>query len=147
LKLLQSVRDFWPRPCWNPQNKRRQFSYQLYLKRLEPKTIDAITTSVRHLELFIFQRGFAASNPAMSILSARNSSGRLISWDTVINTRVIGPRPDYEDHAGGGARSREMGGSGCQLVRPGQHLAFRAMQATSGATKELANAFNSILGT
>jgi 2,4-dichlorophenol 6-monooxygenase len=64
-----------------------------------------------------------------------------------INTRVIGPRRDFEDHTGDWARAREIGDGGCLLVRPDQHVAFRAMQASSDAARELANAFNSILGT
>jgi 2,4-dichlorophenol 6-monooxygenase len=63
-----------------------------------------------------------------------------------INTRVIGPRRDYEDHTGDWARAREIADTGCLLVRPDQHVAFRAMKASVDAEKELTSALNSILG-
>jgi 2,4-dichlorophenol 6-monooxygenase len=63
-----------------------------------------------------------------------------------VNTHVIGPRRDYEDHTGDWARAREIGDSGCLLVRPDQHVAFRAMKASAHAEKDLTSAFNSILG-
>jgi 2,4-dichlorophenol 6-monooxygenase len=63
-----------------------------------------------------------------------------------INTRVIGPRRDFEDHTGDWARAREITDSGCLLVRPDQHVAFRAIKASAHAEKELTSALNSILG-
>lgn len=63
-----------------------------------------------------------------------------------INTHVIGPRRDFEDHTGDWARAREITDSGCLLVRPDQHVAFRAMKASAHAEKELASALTSILG-
>lgn len=63
-----------------------------------------------------------------------------------INTRVIGPRRDFEDHAGSWAEAREISDSGCLLVRPDQHVAFRAMTASSTAEKDIASAFTAILG-
>jgi 2,4-dichlorophenol 6-monooxygenase len=63
-----------------------------------------------------------------------------------VNTRVIGPRRDLEDHTGDWARAREIGDSGCLLVRPDHHVAFRAMKASAHAEKDLTHAFNSILG-
>ena len=63
-----------------------------------------------------------------------------------INTRVIGPRRDYEDHAGDWASAREIADSGCLLVRPDQHVAFRAMTVTPSAEKDLTAAFTKLLG-
>jgi 2,4-dichlorophenol 6-monooxygenase len=63
-----------------------------------------------------------------------------------INTRVIGPRRDFEDHTGEWARAREITDGGCLLVRPDQHVGFRAMKASATAEKELTSALNSILG-
>jgi 2,4-dichlorophenol 6-monooxygenase len=63
-----------------------------------------------------------------------------------INTRVIGPRRDFEDHTGDWARAREITDTGCLLVRPDQHVAFRAMKISAQAEKELTSALNSILG-
>jgi 2,4-dichlorophenol 6-monooxygenase len=63
-----------------------------------------------------------------------------------VNTRVIGPRRDYEDHTGDWARAREIADGGCLLVRPDQHVAYRAMTNSSHAEKDLTAAFNAILG-
>ncbi len=63
-----------------------------------------------------------------------------------INTRVIGPRRDFEDHTGDWARAREISDSGCLLVRPDQHVAFRAMSASDSAEKDLSAAFTTLLG-
>jgi 2,4-dichlorophenol 6-monooxygenase len=66
--------------------------------------------------------------------------------DMKIVTRIIGPRRDFEDHTGDWARAREIGDGGCLLVRPDQHVAFRAMTASKTADKDLASAFKTILG-
>ena len=63
-----------------------------------------------------------------------------------INTRVIGPRRDYEDHAGDWASIREIRDSGCLLVRPDQHVAFRAMKMSGSADNDISTAFIKILG-
>jgi 2,4-dichlorophenol 6-monooxygenase len=63
-----------------------------------------------------------------------------------INTRVIGPRRDFEDHTGEWAQAREVSDSGCLLVRPDQHVAFRAMKASSTSEKDLTSAINTVLG-
>jgi 2,4-dichlorophenol 6-monooxygenase len=64
-----------------------------------------------------------------------------------IATRVIGPRRDYEDLVGDWARAREIEDSGCLLVRPDQHVAFRAKKASKTAAADLAAALTAILGT
>jgi 2,4-dichlorophenol 6-monooxygenase len=63
-----------------------------------------------------------------------------------IATRVIGPRRDFEDHTGDWARAREIGDGGCLLVRPDQHVAFRAMTASTSAAKDLSAALTAVLG-
>jgi 2,4-dichlorophenol 6-monooxygenase len=63
-----------------------------------------------------------------------------------IVTRVIGPRRDFEDHAGDWANAREISDSGCLLVRPDQHVAFRALKVTATAGKDLTTALKKILG-
>jgi 2,4-dichlorophenol 6-monooxygenase len=63
-----------------------------------------------------------------------------------IVTRVIGPRRDFEDHGGEWASAREISDSGCLLVRPDQHVAFRAMTATATAEHDLTSALTKILG-
>ena len=63
-----------------------------------------------------------------------------------IKTRVIGPRRDFEDHTGDWARASEINDGGCLLVRPDQHVAWRAFKASASAEKDLGAAFNKILG-
>jgi 2,4-dichlorophenol 6-monooxygenase len=63
-----------------------------------------------------------------------------------INTRVIGPRRDFEDHTGDWARARDIADSGCLLIRPDQHIGFRAMTTSAHAEQELTSALNTILG-
>ncbi len=63
-----------------------------------------------------------------------------------IKVRVIGPRRDNEDHFGDWARAREVGDSGCILVRPDHYVAWRATKVTSSAGKGLATALVKILG-
>jgi 2,4-dichlorophenol 6-monooxygenase len=63
-----------------------------------------------------------------------------------IKTRVIGPRRDFEDHGGEWAAMREISDSGCLLIRPDQHVAFRAMKLSKAANKDLAGALTAILG-
>jgi 2,4-dichlorophenol 6-monooxygenase len=63
-----------------------------------------------------------------------------------IATCVIGPRRDFEDHAGDWANAREISDSGCILVRPDQHVAFRSMKAAASAENDLATALMKILG-
>ena len=63
-----------------------------------------------------------------------------------IVTRVIGPRRDYEDHTGDWARAREIADSGCLLVRPDHHVAWRASNLTADPHADLTRALNAILG-
>ena len=63
-----------------------------------------------------------------------------------IATRVIGPRRDYEDHTGDWARAREVSDSGCLLIRPDHHVAWRAMQASGAEAQDLAKALRTLLG-
>lgn len=63
-----------------------------------------------------------------------------------IQTAVIGPRQDYEDHSGDWARSREIGDSGCILVRPDQHVAWRATGRAVDPAAELKRVLTAILG-
>ncbi len=70
--------------------------------------------------------------------------GKKLGMD--IKVRVIGPRRDYEDHAGDWASAREVHDSGCILVRPDHHVAWRAMKASADAESELSTALLNILG-
>ncbi len=63
-----------------------------------------------------------------------------------VATRVIGPRRDYEDHTGDWAGAREIADSGCLLVRPDHHVAWRAPVLTADPGADLARALNTTLG-
>lgn len=63
-----------------------------------------------------------------------------------IATRVIGPRRDFEDHVGDWARAREISDSGCLLVRPDHHVAWRATRVSTTPREDLLKALTSILG-
>ncbi len=39
-------------PKWKPENERLLYKYQLYAKRFEPSTVDAMFASIRHFEKF-----------------------------------------------------------------------------------------------
>jgi 2,4-dichlorophenol 6-monooxygenase len=62
-----------------------------------------------------------------------------------LTARVIGPRRDYEDHTGDWARINEISDSGCLLVRPDHHVAWRSFNASATAHQDLAHAIKSIL--
>jgi 2,4-dichlorophenol 6-monooxygenase len=63
-----------------------------------------------------------------------------------IRTQVIGPRRDYEDHTGDWARAREISDSGCLLIRPDHHVAWRQQKVSPSAPNDLKAALTSILG-
>lgn len=63
-----------------------------------------------------------------------------------ITTRVIGPRRNFEDHVGDWARAREISDTGCLLVRPDHHVAWRASTLSKTPAKDLATALKKILG-
>ena len=59
---------------------------------------------------------------------------------------VIGPRRAFVDHAGEWARAREVSESGCVLVRPDQHVAWRAEELAEDPRAELTRVMETILG-
>ena len=63
-----------------------------------------------------------------------------------ITTVKIGPGCDYEDPYGDWAEAREVGDGGCVLVRPDQHVAWRAKKRSADALGELSRVFETILG-
>jgi 2,4-dichlorophenol 6-monooxygenase len=75
---------------------------------------------------------------------AAKAVGKKLGMD--IKVRVIGPRRDYEDHVGDWARAREVSDSGCILVRPDHHVAWRASKVTASAEKDFTTALMKILG-
>ncbi|MEM8700061.1 MAG: 2,4-dichlorophenol 6-monooxygenase, partial [Pseudomonadota bacterium] len=63
-----------------------------------------------------------------------------------IDLRVIGPRQDWLDHTGDWARAREIGDTGCLLVRPDQHVAWRVEALPKDPAAELRRVLRQILG-
>jgi 2,4-dichlorophenol 6-monooxygenase len=62
-----------------------------------------------------------------------------------VQTHVIGPRQRFVDHTGDWARAREVGDAGCVLVRPDQHVCWRAATGSSDAKAELLRVLTAIL--
>ena len=62
-----------------------------------------------------------------------------------IRCHVIGPRQRYVDHVGEWARAAEISDSGCLLVRPDQHVAWRLEELASDPEAELRRVLRSIL--
>ncbi|WP_170474097.1 FAD-dependent oxidoreductase [Ruegeria arenilitoris] len=62
-----------------------------------------------------------------------------------IKTHVIGPRQNYVDHVGDWARVSEISDTGCILVRPDQHVAWRIEELAADPKGELARVLKSIL--
>jgi 2,4-dichlorophenol 6-monooxygenase len=62
-----------------------------------------------------------------------------------LKAHVIGPRQTYVDHVGDWARAREIGDSGCILVRPDQHVCWRQETLTDNPEAELTRVMTQIL--
>lgn len=62
-----------------------------------------------------------------------------------IRTHVIGPRRAIIDHHGDWARAREVNEAGCVLVRPDQHVAWRAEDMAENPQAELMRVLNALL--
>jgi 2,4-dichlorophenol 6-monooxygenase len=75
-------------------------------------------------------------------------AAKAVSRATGVDIRAVkvGPGCDYEDHYGDWARAREVGDTGCVLVRPDHHVAWRAKKRAADATAELAKVFSQVLG-
>lgn len=68
------------------------------------------------------------------------------SMNVVIETVQIGPDRDYTDLYGEWAEVRNIKDSGCLLIRPDFHIAFRAKEVSNNSKQELNNALNQVLG-
>jgi 2,4-dichlorophenol 6-monooxygenase len=62
-----------------------------------------------------------------------------------IVTHIIGPRRSLVDHEGAWARASEVADSGCILVRPDHHVAWRSEEMVGDPNKELNRVLSSIL--
>lgn len=68
------------------------------------------------------------------------------SLNIEIHTVQIGPDRDYTDLYGEWAEIRNIKDSGCLLVRPDYHIAFRSKEVSNNSKEELQNALNQVLG-
>jgi 2,4-dichlorophenol 6-monooxygenase len=62
-----------------------------------------------------------------------------------LNSHVIGPRQAFVDHTGDWARIREIGDTGCLLVRPDHHIAWRSPVMAEEPEVELMRVLREIL--
>lgn len=62
-----------------------------------------------------------------------------------IATHVIGPRQTYIDHSGDWARASEIRDSGCLLIRPDQHVCWRAETLAAAPKADLLRVLRAIL--
>ena len=63
-----------------------------------------------------------------------------------IEAYVIGPGRELDDLYGDWARAREIPDSGCLLVRPDAHVAWRSMAMVADPGAELARVMDAVLG-
>jgi 2,4-dichlorophenol 6-monooxygenase len=63
-----------------------------------------------------------------------------------ITAHLIGPRRKITDHTGDWARASEISDSGCLLVRPDHHVAWRAADMTADPAADLRRVLRAILG-
>lgn len=63
-----------------------------------------------------------------------------------IRTVAIGPRADYEDHVGDWHKVRDIRDSGCLLIRPDHHVAWRSQTASADPAGDLSRTLRAILG-
>jgi 2,4-dichlorophenol 6-monooxygenase len=62
-----------------------------------------------------------------------------------VDAHVIGPRQNYADHTGDWARIREIGDTGCILVRPDHHIAWRSLKLADDPVAELRRVLQQVL--
>lgn len=62
-----------------------------------------------------------------------------------LKAHVIGPRQTYADHTGDWARAREISDTGCILVRPDHHVAWRSSIVSDDPAGELVRVFDRLL--
>ncbi|MGD9591161.1 MAG: FAD-dependent oxidoreductase [Candidatus Berkiella sp.] len=77
---------------------------------------------------------------------AQAANALSVATGLVVKVVTIGPGCDYEDPFGEWAIAREILDSGCILVRPDMHVAWRSNNRSEDATNDLAVVFTKILG-
>jgi 2,4-dichlorophenol 6-monooxygenase len=76
-------------------------------------------------------------------LDAAAKAGKALG--VTIRTHLIHPRGEIRDHAGDWARASEIAEAGCLLVRPDQHVGWRAPAMTKDPQGDLTRALTAIL--
>ena len=76
-------------------------------------------------------------------ISAAEAASKAL--DIEIRDHMIGPRQEYVDHTGDWARIREIGDTGCLLVRPDQHVCWRSEKMVDDPALEMQRVLKSIL--
>lgn len=74
---------------------------------------------------------------------AAETVGKTLGLD--VRAHVIGPRRAIIDHHGDWARAREVNEAGCVLVRPDQHVAWRADDMAQNPEAELTRVLSALL--
>lgn len=65
--------------------------------------------------------------------------------DIPVRTHVIGPRQTYVDHTGDWARMAEISDTGCLLIRPDQHVAWRSFEVVDDPAGALKRVLDQVL--
>ncbi|MBU2484948.1 MAG: FAD-dependent monooxygenase, partial [Alphaproteobacteria bacterium] len=100
----------------------------------------------RHSTLDLVGRGRFTILTGISGEAWARAAGKVASSLGIdLAVHVIGPRRDIVDHHGDWARAREVAESGCVLVRPDQHVAWRAEEVSDNPEADLARVMTAVL--
>lgn len=100
----------------------------------------------RHSTLDLVGRGRFTILTGISGEAWARAAGKVASSMGIdLAVHVIGPRRDIVDHHGDWARAREVAESGCVLVRPDQHVAWRAEEVSDTPEAELTRVLTAVL--
>lgn len=100
----------------------------------------------RHSTLDLVGRGRFTILTGISGEAWARAAGKVASsMGLELAVHVIGPRRDIVDHHGDWARAREVAESGCVLVRPDQHVAWRAEEVSDTPEAELTRVLTAVL--
>ncbi|MCC0033628.1 MAG: FAD-dependent monooxygenase [Hoeflea sp.] len=100
----------------------------------------------RHSTLDLVGRGRFTILTGISGEAWASAAGKVASSMGVdLAVHVIGPRRDIVDHHGDWARAREVAESGCVLVRPDQHVAWRAEELSDNPEADLTRVLTAVL--
>lgn len=74
---------------------------------------------------------------------AAQKVGKKLGMDIVCH--IVGPRQKYTDHTGDWARASEISDTGCLLIRPDQHVAWRVDEMQTDPVAEITRVLKSIM--